>query len=342
MVSEPVTGNVDRLIDEIGALTGSGEAGRLPADLRHRLLQAARNLQYNLETPRETCNRYRYSTGDDTWEASRLSRSMVAPSSEANLEQAYTGALPYMVDLARFLDQTDYRNPTDSTNTVHQLTHRTDLNRFEWMKAHPEHFEILNKFMASNRFVKTGVDTFPFQDKVPYFKGSAQDPATPVFVDVGGGRGQMCRAFRNRYAHIAGRVIFQDLPQTLINVDSGDDIEPMPYDFFTPQPVKGAKVYYIRHVLHDWPDVKAAAILRNIIDAMDSESIIVIDEKILQNVGASNVSVGLDLQMMMAYAAQERSKKQWEALLATVGLKIEALWYYAGNEADGVMMVLPA
>lgn len=253
---------------------------------------------------------------------------------------SYTTILPFTVDFARFLAQTDYRNPIDSYKTVHQITFDTDMHRFEWMKAHPEHYVILNNFMASNRLTKTGMETFPFEDKVPYLsKRDQQDPSTALLVDVGGGRGQMCRAFRNRFPKLPGRVVVQDLPNTVSS--SGEGIEAMPHDFFTPQPVKGAKIYYIRHVLHDWPDGKAESILRNVVDAMDQESIIIVDEKVLPNVGASNVAAGLDLQMMMSYAAQERSEKQWKDLMERVGLRLQELWYYEKNGDDGVMLVSP-
>jgi hypothetical protein len=29
------------------------------------------------------------------------------------------------------------------------------------------------------------------------------------------------------------------------------------HDFFTAQPVKGARAYYFRHVFQDWPDARA-------------------------------------------------------------------------------------
>ena len=37
----------------------------------------------------------------------------------------------------------------------------------------------------------------------------------------------------------------------------------MKYDFFTLQPIKDAKVYHLRAVLHDWPEKQAEEILAN-------------------------------------------------------------------------------
>lgn len=40
------------------------------------------------------------------------------------------------------------------------------------------------------------------------------------------------------------------------------------HDFMTLQPVNGADVYFLKHILHDWPDPVATKILRNIVLAM--------------------------------------------------------------------------
>lgn len=260
---------------------------------------------------------------------------------------SFVDALPFFVDLPRFLAQTNFQNPTDSSRTVHQLTRNTCLDAFDWMKENPKHYEILNRFMAANRMIRTGIDAFPFEDKVPYLarKGDQQsklDSTTPLFVDIGGGRGQMSRVFRSKFPHSPGRIILQDLPQTLANAVPSDCIEAMAHDFFGPQPIKGAKVYFTRHVLHDWPDSKAEVILKRVVEAMDKESVLLIDEKVLPDVGASNSAAGLDLLMMTIFAAQERSEKDWRALLGRAGLRIEYIFRYNEDVGDSIIMAVPA
>ena len=44
----------------------------------------------------------------------------------------------------------------------------------------------------------------------------------------------------------------------------------MEYDFFTPQPIKGARIYLFRSVCHDWDDEKSIVLLRRIVAALDS------------------------------------------------------------------------
>ena len=78
---------------------------------------------------------------------------------------------------------------------------------------------------------------YPFERLVD--KTLAND--SPLIVDVGGGRGQAMRAIKTALPELNGRVICQDRPEVLASVEESDigDIEKMPHDFFTPQPIKG-------------------------------------------------------------------------------------------------------
>ena len=59
--------------------------------------------------------------------------------------------------------------------------------------------------------------------------------------------------FHEKFPQLLGRLVVQHI------VISGDEklpsgIEAMKYDLFDPQPIRDANVYYLRTVLHDWPD----------------------------------------------------------------------------------------
>ena len=46
----------------------------------------------------------------------------------------------------------------------------------------------------------------------------------------------------------------------------------MPHDFFNPNPIKNADVYWVRHVLHNWSDDYCVRILTGIKSAMGPKS----------------------------------------------------------------------
>jgi len=52
------------------------------------------------------------------------------------------------------------------------------------------------------------------------------------------------------------------------------------HDFFEPQPIQGARVYFVRVVLHDWDDDHATKILKNLRHVAELESRLVIVDHI--------------------------------------------------------------
>jgi hypothetical protein len=83
----------------------------------------------------------------------------------------------------------------------------------------------------------------------------------------------------------------QDLEQIINSVDSkvlaDAGIEAMAHDMFKPQPVTGAKVYYEKQVLHDWPNKDCQRVLENLRDAMTpGYSRILLNEMLIPEVGA--------------------------------------------------------
>lgn len=96
----------------------------------------------------------------------------------------------------------------------------------------------------------------------------------------------------------------------------------------------------MRNVLEDYPDDKAITILRNTLSAMLSNSLLLIDEMIIPNHGASPRSTVQDMTMMASLASAERTERQWDALLDKAGLKI--LQKNAYNVATGESIIVTA
>jgi hypothetical protein len=93
----------------------------------------------------------------------------------------------------------------------------------------------------------------------------------------------------------------------------------------TPEPIKGADVYFLKHILHDWSDLVSVKILQNIVPAMtpfenSKGSRILIMDSLMPGMGevpltAMQLNTAMDLQMMAALGAKERTRAGWEALL---------------------------
>lgn len=135
------------------------------------------------------------------------------------------------------------------------------------------HTQWFKTFPAADRFAETPLK---------------QDSDAVLLVDVGGGQGYWTQQFQQSLANtIPGRLIVQDLPFVVRDAKT-DGVETMEYDFMTPQPVKGARLYYFRTVMHDWGDKICRKILENTVEAMEKGySTLLINDFVLpeRNVG---------------------------------------------------------
>lgn len=257
---------------------------------------------------------------------------------------------PLFRALPSFLRATGFRNPTDGDACNFQHWRGAGSSFFQYISADPALASDFNDAMeCHSRYNLTPwPEIYPTETVV-----AAARPGRPLVVDVGGGKGHDLRKFLARHPDVpAGSLVLQDLPDILKGVaevssssssssyppsppsstrggGKGEEeaIVARPYDFFTPQPVAGARVYFMHNVLHDWPDATAARILRNVAAGMErGHSRLLIHESL---VGAARPPLRVcvsDLAMMAGLAAHERSEAEWRGLVSAAGLRVLAIW----------------
>ncbi|KAJ5923775.1 S-adenosyl-L-methionine-dependent methyltransferase [Penicillium verhagenii] len=218
--------------------------------------------------------------------------------------------------------------------TLFKYAHGTDVI-FGLLEKNAEQKKSFDDYMAGRRVeeMPQWFEIYPIESKLHSLR---KDVASALIVDVGGGPGQELARFKERYPELPGRFVLQDLPITLKRIEKLTvGIEAMEYDFFTPQPVKGARLYFLRDVLHNWSDAKSAQILSRIVEAMDpAYSTLIIDDYVLPNTGAELRAAEMDILMWLHTAGLERTVAQWETLLSGVGLElIEIRSSPRGNES---------
>ncbi|KAL8687847.1 MAG: hypothetical protein Q9218_006092 [Villophora microphyllina] len=225
--------------------------------------------------------------------------------------------------LPGFLEQHAFQNPDDAFDGPFQYAKNTTLHHFEWLKEHPADQAAFNTVMGISRMNRgeQWFDFFPVHDKL---RVASHDD---LLVDVGGGLGHDLVAFKRKFPDLAGRLILQDLPVVIDDVkDLPDGVVAMDHDFFTTQPVKGAKAYYFRTILHDWPDKQAYEILRHTKNAMNEDSILLINENVLPETNVSLYSAMLDITMMAEFSSLDRTESQFKTLLESAGFDVVQVW----------------
>ncbi len=245
--------------------------------------------------------------------------------------------------LPDYFSERGWKSPDDAYNGPFQYAMRTDLHMFDYLATKPKLQQAFTTTMtlSHRRRGAPWYTYFPTNEKL-----SNALPSDILLVDVGGGQGDDLVAFKKAHPELSGRLILQDLPAVISvtnpNTLSSSGIEAIPHNFFHPQPIKNARCYYLRTVIHDWPDSQALEILGHIKEVMGSEGVLLIEENVVSEEGMSLESGCADLTMMVCFASMERRLVQWRDLLGKAGLRLEKVWKPEGQEGSGTSALLEA
>jgi hypothetical protein len=152
-------------------------------------------------------------------------------------------------------------------------------------------------------------------------------------VDVGGGNGALLVGILDAYPTLKGTLF--DLPQVverarprLREFDFAGRCEVVGGDFFAEVPV-GADAYLLKHVIHDWADERAVAILKNCRKAMSPASKLLIVEGVypvhIDQSEASRRAVANDVNMLVCTGGRQRSEGEFRSLFALTGFTLSRI-----------------
>jgi len=268
----------------------------------------------------------------DTYSLTSYSKTMTVQPFKDNIAHSFNAMTPILYAMPAYFKKNNYKNPEDLSNTPAHLARSG--GKLQWgsmFSSDPDwarraHNHIVSASMGRPRWYSPdGVDVQKIL--VEGFKGGEHDV---LFVDQGGSVGRDITRFRNSWPQLPGRFILEDLPDVVsqaTNLPPG--VEAHAHDFFTPQPIKGAKTYYMKSVLHDWPDAESVTILKNLAAGMEKGySKLFLNEYVVPAKDAKWMATGLDLLMMVSFSACERSEAQWRKLLTEAGFSLVKVHAY--------------
>lgn len=179
--------------------------------------------------------------------------------------------------------------PWQPHQTGHNLADGTSGMFFETLENDPARSE---RFAISMGVMQSFPGWEPTAALEVYDWGALGEDA--VVVDVGGGDGTFAVALAERHPKLK-HIIVQDVAAIVERASSsrphreGDTISFQTHDFFQEQPVKHADVYFLRKILHDWPDEYAIKILRQLVPAMKSGARVLINDHCVPTSGVLSV-----------------------------------------------------
>jgi SAM-dependent methyltransferase len=232
-------------------------------------------------------------------------------------------------DLARFIGAPFVWSPwaalpeaLRSNVSAFEATHGASL--FEYLDSHAE----------DARIYHTAVDAFTRREAHALIEAFDFSQIETV-VDVGGGLGTLLTELAARWP--AMRCVLYDRPAVVKQAREGvaraplsDRIEAIGGDFFSSVPV-GADAYVVKHVVHNWGDEQAIALLRRCAAGLRPGGHVLIVESILLPGNRRDGTPLLDLEMLvLCGAGRERSKPEFRTLLRRAGLKLVSTRDLAG------------
>lgn len=200
-------------------------------------------------------------------------------------------------------------------------TGRTPFDRvfgqgpWEYLKAHPDEAATFNE----------GMTGFSQQAAGPVVKAYDFSRFGTV-VDVGGGHGALLSAILKANPGVRG-VVF-DMPQVVEGAGPAlraaglaDRCTTGGGDFFQEIPA-GGDAYLLKHIIHDWNDEKAAAILRTCRRAIRPTGKLLLVEIVIPPPGEPSPGKLLDLEMLVICDGKERTEAEYRTLLASAGFRL--------------------
>ena len=274
-----------------------------------------------------------HETGPDEYVANDLTRCIASPGGEGIIKDMFN-LVKVNAHLPEYFNETGYTNPTDKDNSP--WCQVMGPHYFEWVNM-PGREDKVEAFHNHMRFKTLGLKWYEVPEIMEAVFGNEKLGSEDVLlVDVGGSTGHDILGFHQKHSDMTGRLILQDLPTSIENVDSkvltANGIEALAHDFFTPQPVQHARAYYLKMCLHDWPAKQCVEILSNLQPAMKpGYSRILLNEIVIPEVNAGWFETSVDVLMMAAHSAQERREREWRVLVESVGgLRVKSIWDIEG------------
>jgi len=191
-------------------------------------------------------------------------------------------------------------------------------NCFDYLATQPESATIFNAAMAGyTAQVHAAIaENYEF--------GTAR-----VVMDVGGGHGALLALLLDQYPQLRGVLFDREsvvagARQTFAEFGVADRVQVFGGDFFATVP-HGADIMLLCAVIHDWDDDHAASILRSVVKVMPADGCVLIVENVIPDGNEAHPGKLIDLEMLLMTGGRERTRHEFEVLLASAGLRIERI-----------------
>ena len=147
-----------------------------------------------------------------------------------------------------------------------------------------------------------------------------------TLVDIAGGHGALLSAILQKHPSMKG--ILFDLDHVIAGARPKIEAQGLSNrlstasgDFFQAVPA-GGDAYIMKHIIHDWDDDKAAAILVNIRKVLPRDGRVILIEAVIPSGNEPGMGKVLDLEMLVMPGGRERTDQEFRALFDRAGYNL--------------------
>ncbi|KAH6915508.1 O-methyltransferase-domain-containing protein [Coprinopsis sp. MPI-PUGE-AT-0042] len=291
----------------------------------------------------------------DVFANNRLSMQLVSSNPISSYALTMTGEMGRLIgDIPNVLKDPEWGSSQDPCKTAFNKYTGYQGNFFEYFESDMAPPGLGDQFARAMVGLSSATESDAILHEYPW----SDLPEGASVCDLGGGVGHMLMRLGQTHPHL--RLKLQDIPKRINHARAvvwpqqfpqaleQKRVEFQTVDFFTQPPINGCNVYYLKHILHDWPDSKCLDILRNIRQAMTPDSRILIHDYIVQratrdpkdkgnrpqapvpllpNYGIARFrQYGLDISMMGRLNGRERSLSELVDLAEAAELEFVKVW----------------
>jgi hypothetical protein len=215
-------------------------------------------------------------------------------------------------------------------NVYGELMHSVKTGKPAWDHVHGE--PVFSYLFNTNRelgdIFNRAMASYSHQSIGPVLAAYDFSKARTV-ADIAGGYGHLLAAVLAANPHATGVLfdlgaVLERAPQMLEAYGVKERVELVEGDFFAAVPVK-ADIYMLKHIIHDWYEDNCQKILRNIRENMADDSKVLIIEAVVPEGNEPHFVKIIDLEMLLSPGGVERTRSEYEQLLADSGLKLNRI-----------------
>ncbi|KID82224.1 O-methyltransferase, family 2 [Metarhizium guizhouense ARSEF 977] len=216
-----------------------------------------------------------------------------------------------------------------ATNSAFNL--RFGTSPYQWFMANPERGE---RFASAMAGLVQSQDTTEIRDRFPW-----ANLRNKTIVDVGGGSGHIAVYLATQFPGL--KFIVQDINPLMLSqgpklpdfIHVQNRVSFMRYDFFQPQPIESAGLFFLRQIAHNYPDDVCVKIFKNFVPALEKcgpGTSLLLNDMVLPQANTvpkveEHLLRQLDMAMLNSYAAKQRTLKEFTKLLHEADPRLEVV-----------------